>query len=124
MTQPRPSDIDETGQNYEDAMRRNEEAKEGDSTARKALLALVPKAQGEHVLIGQNTETVIEYPPKVQWDADEIAAVYGDTIPGHVKRNYSIDQRVYRSLPDSERDALRTAFTTKPGTPTILIKVI
>lgn len=100
------------------------QAKDAYNSARKALLALVPKEIGEHTKSIGEFDLKVKYPEKDVWDAEELDALYGSDKPSHVKLSYSIDKRAIKRLPKDEQDKLARCVEVKPGTPEIdIVKV-
>ncbi len=100
------------------------QAKERYSAARSGLLKLVPQEVGNFSIAGGKWQCDVSYPEKVKWDAEKLDAIYGDDKPHYVKASYSIDVRVLRKLPDSERTQLESAYEIVPGTPKINVEVV
>jgi hypothetical protein len=98
------------------------EAKANYNAARKTLLALLPKEIGEFELKEAGFTVMVKYPEKADWNAESLEALYGSDKPAHVKASYSIDLRVLRGLPESEREQLKSCYQLVPGTPSIAIE--
>lgn len=100
------------------------QAKEQYTSARAALLALVPHEVGDFNVTAGKWNVDVQYPEKLKWDAEQLDAIYGDDKPPYVKATYSIDLRTLRKLPDVERDQLANAYAVVPGTPKISVEVV
>ena len=99
-------------------------AKEAYSSARKAVLNLLPSEVGEFELEVTPFKLTVKYPEKIVWDKVELDALYGSDKPDFVKASYSIDLRDLRRLPEAERDILAKCHQIKPGTPVIDVEKI
>jgi hypothetical protein len=108
---------------YVIAEAQHEQAKQKYMETRQALLSMFEKTVGkQQENIGGFTVTV-EYPERLKWDTEELAALYGADLPAHVKRSLSVDLRVLRRLPQSEQEDLAKCYEHALGTPTIDIFV-
>ncbi len=96
-----------------------QQAKEKYSACREVVLNLLPKEIGEFEKSIEDFTLKVTYPEKVVWDTEQLDALYGSDKPPHVKMTYSIDKRVVKRLPTSEREELEKCYSVKPGSPTI-----
>lgn len=98
---------------------RYSQAKEEYKAAREALLGLFDKQIGEQEKSIGKWGVKVEYPEKLKWNSDELAALYGSDLPAHVKQSLSVDIRTLRKLPESQQQELAGCYEQAIGTPSI-----
>jgi hypothetical protein len=118
-----PAAADKLMQDYALAEAKLQQAKDEMKPIRAALLAMFPSDAGEYEMKAGKWVLSVDIPDKVVWNADELAAHYGASVPPYVKRNFYITETDFKRLPTEEREQLAGARDFKTGTPRIDLAV-
>jgi hypothetical protein len=102
-----------------------DQAKEAFAPLRKQVLALV-KPEPSHLFAAEagDWQVSIEFPDKVVWNDDQLAAYYGGDLPVYVKRKLAISETDWARIAQDEREALAKAREIVAGTPKITVEKI
>lgn len=118
-----PAGAEQVMQEYALVEAQLQQAKDAMKPIRAKLLAMFPSDAGEYEMTAGKWVLSVDLPDKVVWDADELAAHYGASVPPYVKRSFSITETDFKRLPTEERDALNKARELKVGSARIDLAV-
>ncbi|CAB4159081.1 hypothetical protein UFOVP708_49 [uncultured Caudovirales phage] len=120
-----PTELEALLKEYALAEAMLDQAKEAFAPLRKQVLALVkPEPSCLFAADAGDWQVTIEFPDKVVWDDDQLAAYYGGDLPVYVKRKLAINETDWARLGQQERDALTKARDVVAGTPKITVEKV
>lgn len=105
-----PDDAEALFKEYALAEAALQQAKDAMAPLRKRVVGLFPSdTPGDFEIVAGKWSMKASVPESVKWDADELTAFYGATLPAHVKRSLSIPEADFRRLPSEDRAQLASA---------------